>query len=111
VEANVLPMDIDVVHPGLRAEVRLSAYKQRVVPVFYGQVVSISPDAIANERDGSTYYKATVEIVPEELGKISGIKLVPGMPADVFIETGTRTFTDMIVEPFLESFHRALRED
>ncbi len=111
VEASVLPSDIDVVHPGLRAEVRLSAYKQRVVPVFYGDVISVSPDAIIAERDGSSYYKAIIEILPHELDKISGIKMVPGMPADVYIETGALTFVDMIIDPFIESFHRALRED
>jgi len=33
-----------------------------------------------------------------------------GMPADLFIETGERTFFDYLMRPLLDSFLRAFRE-
>jgi HlyD family secretion protein len=35
---DVQPADIDVVHPGLEAEVRLPAFKPRLVPLLHGRV-------------------------------------------------------------------------
>ena len=34
----------------------------------------------------------------------------PGMPADVYIKTGERTFFEYIMRPVLDSFSRAFRE-
>jgi hypothetical protein len=34
----------------------------------------------------------------------------PGMPADVYIKTGERTFFEYIMKPAFDSFSRAFRE-
>jgi HlyD family type I secretion membrane fusion protein len=111
VEAQVQPSDIDVVHEGLAAEVRLTAYKQRVVPVLMGRVVRVSADAVERERTGQFYYRADVEIEPSQLAAVREVSLVPGMPADVMIDTGRQTLASYLVRPLVDSFHRAMRED
>ena len=49
-EARVSPKDIDVVHPGMLAEVRLTAFKQRRMPVLDGELTELSADRFTDER-------------------------------------------------------------
>ncbi len=42
--------------------------------------------------------------------KVEGFQPTPDMPADLFIETGERTFFDYLMRPLLDSFLRAFRE-
>jgi HlyD family secretion protein len=46
---------------------------------------------------------------PPTLG-IAGIKIIPGMPAEVFIKTGRGTVALYALKPLLDSFDRAFRE-
>ena len=60
VEANVNVDDIHEVHPGMRAEVHLTAYKQRAVPIIHGEVLDVSADRLTDKRTGQPYYTALV---------------------------------------------------
>jgi HlyD family type I secretion membrane fusion protein len=111
IEAQVSPLDIDTVKPGLPAQVRLTAFKQRRTPTLDGRVVQVSADRVADEQAGVVYYKADVEIDPTELARLEGVALYPGMPAEVLIQTGERTLADYLFAPILDSFARALREE
>ena len=110
VEARVNPLDIDVVRPGLGAEIRLSALKARTTPSLKGVVVNVSADALSDQQTGQPYYLARVEISPGELGRIDAGQLYPGMPAEVAIVTGERTFLEYLLSPLEDSFGRAFRE-
>lgn len=111
IEAKVSPTDIDVVHEGLVARVHLTAYKQRNAPPLDGKVIQVSADSFTDPKTGSTYYKALVNINPEDLSKLSDtIKLYPGMPAQVMIISDKRTPYEYFVTPIKESFNRAFRE-
>ncbi len=110
IEVQVQPTDIDIVGVGMEAEVRLTAFKQRTVPVLFGHVVSVSPDIFQNERNGQPYYRATVNIDPEQLVKLEGLSLQPGMPAEVLIISGERTMFRYLADPIVQSFRRAFRE-
>jgi HlyD family type I secretion membrane fusion protein len=112
IDARLKPQDIDDVRPGLAARVMLSAYSQRNMPEIEGQVRTVSADRIVDERTGEAYYLARVEVPPHELNRLNAdIKLIPGMPADVMIATGERTFFDYLVSPIIESFDRSFREN
>ena len=111
IESMVNPIDIDVVYPGLTAEVRLSAFHQRYLPMIHGTVENVSADAIVEERSGASYYKADIVVNPEELARLEDVVLVPGMPAEVLILTGERTALDYVTKPITKSFNRAFRED
>ncbi len=50
VEAQVSPLDIDVVHAGLPAQVRLTAFKQRRTPTLGGRVLQVSADRLARRQ-------------------------------------------------------------
>lgn len=110
IDARVSPYDIDTVAAGLTAEVKLSAYKQRQLPVVMGAVVSVSADALFDERSGDSYYVAQVTLAPEEVEKLKGARLYPGMPAEVFIVTGRKSAISFLLEPIFDSYRRSFRE-
>ena len=109
-EVNVQPNDIDVVHPGLRAEIRLPAFKQRLVPYLHGHVTVVAPDATQDERRGLTYYRVQILLDEQQLAALDGVQLRAGMMAEAQIRTGERSFARYLLQPMFDSFHRAFRE-
>lgn len=109
-EVNVQPFDIDVVHVGLQAEVRLPAFKQRLVPYLHGHVTFVAQDVTMDDRTRATYYRAQILIDPEQLARLPGVHLVPGMPVEAMIQIGERSFMRYITQPIRDSFTRAFRE-
>ncbi len=109
-EVNIQPFDIDVVHVGLQAEIRLPAFKQRLVPYLHGHVTFVAQDVTTDERTRATYYRANVLIDPEQLAHLPGVQLVPGMPVEAMIQIGERSFLRYITQPIRDSFTRAFRE-
>jgi epimerase transport system membrane fusion protein len=110
VEARVAVEDISDVHPGMGAEVHLTAYKQRITPVIHGNVTDVSADRLTDERTGAPYYSALVQVDQDELRKLPNIQLYPGMPASVQIPTVRRTAFDYLVGPLTASFSTAFRQ-
>jgi epimerase transport system membrane fusion protein len=110
IEAQVGVDDISDVHPDTRAEVHLTAYKQRIVPIVHGDVLQVSADRLTDQRTGNAYYTALVRVDERELAALPNIKLYPGMPAQVMIPTTERTAFQYIVGPLVMSFNQAFRQ-
>ncbi len=112
IEARVQPRDIDLVHAGLSAKVRLSAFKTKKVPLLEGKVISVSPDHFVDPTHGISYFKAKISIETfSENPQLKHIQLHPGMPADVYIVTGSRTLFRYLMSPITDTFRNALRDD
>lgn len=109
-EVNVQPGDIDVVHAGLQAEVRLPAFKQRLVPYLHGHVTFVAQDVTVDDRTRSSYYRVHILIDQDQLERLPGVQLVPGMPVEAMIQIGERSFLRYITQPIVDSFTRAFRE-
>jgi HlyD family type I secretion membrane fusion protein len=110
IEAKVAVEDISDVHPDTVAEVHLTAYKQRIIPMIHGIVTQVSADRLTDERTGVPYYTASVRINRDELAELPGVRLYPGMPAQVMIPTVERTALDYILGPLVQSFNTAFRQ-
>jgi HlyD family secretion protein/epimerase transport system membrane fusion protein len=111
IDARVSPIDIDVVHPGLSAQIHLLAYSSRTMPRIDGVVRSISADRMIDETTKQPFYLARVEVDREAIRNIGPqVELVPGMPAEVLIVTGERTMIQYLLEPFSDLFRRSFRE-
>ena len=110
VEAKVPLADKDAVHVGLKAQLRLVALDQRTTPTVYGEVIYISADSIEGTQPGELYYLARIALDEPSLAKTKTIEIAPGMPVEVFIQTGERTFFEYILRPIIDSFNRAFRE-
>lgn len=111
IEASVSPLDIDRVATGQTARVRMSSFSSKSVPQLFGTVLNVSADAHFDEQNNSSYYLARIAITPESLEDLEGLVLVPGMPAEVFITTGERTFLQYLLKPLSNSVARSLIED
>ncbi|NOT13938.1 MAG: HlyD family type I secretion periplasmic adaptor subunit [Methylococcaceae bacterium] len=111
INAQVSPIDIDRVRIGLVAEVRFSSFKQALTPKVSGKVINLSADRLTDERSGMAYYQAQIELTPDSYDKLRGLELLPGMPAEVFINTGERTVFEYLMQPITNAFSRAFIED
>lgn len=111
IEAQVSPMDIDRVAVGLTAEVRFTAFKQSQTPKMTGKVIQVSADRFIDEKTGQAYFQARVELTRESQDKLGSLQLLPGMPAEVLINTGERTLFQYLAQPASNAIARAMTED
>lgn len=118
IEGRISPNQVSHVKEGQAATVRLSALNQRVTPMIEGRVTYLSADTIsdrpstaAQETDDHGSFIVRVQLDEKDVeAKDLKFKPTPGMPADLYIRTGERTFFDYLMEPVMDSFSRAFRE-
>jgi HlyD family secretion protein len=110
VEAKVQPQDIDQVQFGQAAVLRFTAFNSRTTPEINGKVARISADTSTDQRTGASYYTVRISLPPQEVSKLGDIKLLPGMPVEVFVQTGERTVVSYLAKPLRDQFMRAFRE-
>jgi HlyD family secretion protein len=110
VSARLRPEDIDVVYPGLHAEVQLIPYNQRRVPRLKGTVMNVSADRLLDKRTDQPYYATKIRVEDPRI-TAQDIKIIPGMPAEVFITTGRTTVALYALRPLMDTFNRAFHED
>lgn len=110
IEARVSLIDIDRVQVGQVATIRFSSFGNRT-PTLFGTVLSLSADAMADQKTGMPFYLARVAVNPESLEALDSLTLVPGMPAEVLIASGERTFLQYVMKPFSNAIARSLIED
>ncbi|WP_409432212.1 HlyD family type I secretion periplasmic adaptor subunit [Litorimonas sp. RW-G-Af-16] len=112
VEAQVAPQDIDQIYQGQPTNVRLSAFNARKTPELTGRVTSVAPDRLIDPVTGYPYYVVRIEIPPEELARLNeGLTLIPGMPAESFMQTDNRSVLSYVLKPASDAMTRAGREE
>ena len=111
VEAQVSPMDIDRVAVGLEAEIRFSAFKQSKTPKMFGKVIQLSADRLVDQKSGQPFYLARVELTADSRQELGKLQLLPGMPAEVLINTGERTLFQYLAQPAANAMARSFIED
>ena len=111
VEARVATHDIELLHNGDRsAIIRLPAFDHHTTPELTGQVIDIAADMTVDPMTGTAHYLARIAIPPEERARLGTKRLLPGMPAEVFMKTQDRTVLSYLVKPVRDQFSRAFRE-
>lgn len=115
VEAKVAPSDIDQVAAGAKAIVRIMAGNQRTTPEINGVLNRISADLTRDPQQNAmqppqAYYTVRITLPPEEVVRLQTIRLVPGMPVEVFIQTHERTPLAYLLKPLQEQIARTFRE-
>ena len=102
-EIKIKPSDIAFLHPGAKAQVKISAYDFAIHGGLVGKVVNISPDTITDKKD-NTFYLIHIETEKNHLGtEEHPLKIIPGMTASVDIVTGKKTVMQYILKPILKS--------
>lgn len=124
VDANVSPMDIDVVQKlpigelpedqPAAAQIRLTGLKQRTHVTLRAAIQRVSPDAIIDEKSGASYFTTRVSFDLEDPAfkhLLADGELYAGMPAEVIFVAHQRTMLQYLVQPMIDSFYRSFHED
>jgi len=111
IEARLPPVDIDHVHVGQDVLVRFSAFNQRTTPQVHGFVSYVSADLVQDPQNKSaSYYTIWVKPTGEELRRLENLQLVSGMPAELFLQTGSRTMMSYLLKPITDQLKRTFSE-
>lgn len=111
VEIRLNPLHVDKVKVGQEVVLKLPGLDQRTTPDLPGHITQVAPDLTTDAQSGQQYYIARVTFDDNALSKLPpNVKLISGMPAEAFIQTGERTVFTYLMEPLMEQFQRAMRE-
>lgn len=110
VEVRILPEDIDRVHVGQPAGFRLPALDSRTTPELFGKVSRVGADIETEKQTGQNFYEVRLSLSPEQIARLDGARLVPGMPIETFIQTGERSVMSRVLKPLSDQLNYAFRE-
>ncbi|MEW9853790.1 HlyD family type I secretion periplasmic adaptor subunit [Novosphingobium sp. M1R2S20] len=109
VEAGISPTDVDRVRIGQEVRVRLSAFNGQTTPEFAGEVNFVSAERMEDRATGASFYRIHVRLDQDAVRR-EGLQLKPGMPAEVFVSTGSRSMLSYLTKPFRDQLARAFNE-
>lgn len=110
-EIRIDPRAIEQVYPGQKAQLMISSLDPRSAPRLKGEVSTISPGVVIDPATGQHYYRASLQVPPQELARLGDISLMPGMPVEAYLETGDRTIMAYLLHPLTTRLQRAFREE
>lgn len=112
IKARIKSTDIDRVHAGLMADLRLSAFNFQAAHIIEAKVLRVSADAFTDDKTGEQFYEARLHVTEHglETMKEQDMYFVPGMPAEVMIKTGERTVLHYLLSPVIRISEKAFRE-
>lgn len=110
VETKVRPEDIDQVRSDQIVLLRFSAFNQRTTPELNGAISWIAADLTEDPQNKTSYYTVRINVSDDEIGRLRGLKIIPGMPVETFIQTGTRTALSYLLKPLTDQISRSFRD-
>lgn len=78
---------------------------------FDDRFTGADADRTADPEGKVSFYPVRVEIDEAQLAEHPELRLKPGMPAELFIETGNRTMIPYLTKPLRDQFARAFRDE
>ena len=111
IQAKIPNTIIDKVRVGMPTDMRFTAFNQSTTPVIPGVVKVLGADKEpgATPQEGE-FYMAQVETTKEGLDMLAGLKVQPGMPVDVVIKAGERSFMSYLLKPLTDKMARAFKD-
>ena len=97
--------------PGQETILRFSAFNHRTTPEITGTVRTVAADLSRDPVSGDSWYTAKIAIAAEQMARLDGLPLVPGMPVEAFVQTGSRTAFSYLLKPLADQVARAMREE
>lgn len=114
IQVQVAPNDADDVYVGQEAQVRFVSVHDRTLPLLTGKVRTISADSFTDEKTGRSFFRAEIEVTPEQLRRVGGTlghgQLRPGLPVEVLLNVRKRTALQYLIEPLTRNLWGSLRE-
>lgn len=112
IEVRLNPLDVDKVSVGQKVIIRIPGFNARITPDLPARVMQVAPDLTRDQQTGISYFQARVMLDEDAIALLPpGEKLIPGMPAEAYIQTGNRTVLTYLLEPLEQQFRRAMREN
>jgi HlyD family secretion protein len=109
-QAQVTPNDIDHVHLGQHADVVFNSFDTRTTPKISAEVTQVAADTTKVDQQTAPFYLVRLTISAKELEKLGKNKLKPGMSAEAFIQTESRSPFSYLVKPLIQQWSHAMRE-
>lgn len=107
VELKIPPQNIDQV---ALEQTAVLSFNQRTTPELNGRIAAVGADVPQDPETGVSYYLARAAIAPSQVAKLNGLKLIPGMPVEAFVQTTERTVISFLVKPLSDQVLKAFRE-
>jgi len=111
IDAHVRPLDVDTIHVGMEAHVKFTSFQAKTTPELLGVVEQISADVLTDQVKSEPFYLMRVTVAGSELEKLHSQEILPGMPAEVYANAGSRTLFQYLTEPLFGVVKKSLRED
>ena len=102
--------DIDQVHVGQMAAIRLNSYNTRSTPLFGGRVNRIGADTVADAASKRQMYEVQILLDVDEVTASGEYELVNGMPISAFLTTGEQTPLQYLTQPVTDFFALSFRD-
>lgn len=104
VDAKLPATVIDRVKIGALVDLHFTAFNAATTPTIPGKVIKVGSDRVLPDKSKTgepdfEYYAAQIETTEEGLVMLGQLEIKPGMPVDVVIKTGTRSFLSWLVKP------------
>ena len=110
VEVAVSPADIDQIKVGQKARVKFTAFNRATTPEIPGTIIYVAQVRSENADRSASFFVVRAEIDPAALvGK--DMELRSGMPAEVYIETGSRSLLSYFFKPLRDQLARAFSDN
>lgn len=110
ITARISPIHVDEVRPGQDVALRFSAFSSRTTPEIGGKLARVSADSVVDPATQAQYYRVEVTIPADQRDRLGDLALIPGMPVEVYIQTGERSPLAYLLKPLSDYFARAFRE-
>jgi HlyD family secretion protein len=114
IQAQIAPNNADDVFQGQEAQVRFVSVNDRTLPLLTGKVRTMSADSFTEEKTGRSYFRAEIDVSPDQLQKVGGTlghgSLRPGLPVEVLLSVRKRTALQYILEPLTRNLWGSGRE-
>jgi HlyD family secretion protein len=109
VELKVLPVDIEQVFTGQRANIRLIPFRVRELPLIPATIIHVAADASTTPQ-GLMYFMVRAELDEAILERVPEVVLQAGMPVEGFILGQERTPLSYFWQPIRNAARRAFRD-
>jgi HlyD family secretion protein len=109
-QAQISPNDVDQVHAGQSARVRFSGFNTSDTPEIAAVVLNVAANTTQSSPELPPFYAVRLTISKDEVKRLGDNALRPGMVAETFIETESRSPLNYLLKPLIDMIPRTFRE-
>jgi HlyD family secretion protein len=109
-EAQIRPEEINHVYVGQTTRIKFTAFKHRNTTMVTGTVRYVSGDRFTDKATQMPYYSVSIEADAASLKAADDLKLQAGMPAEVYLDGGSQTALQYMIEPVTSVWRKAGRQ-